>query len=47
MASKNITLFWQDQRTTTPAMAMKIVADNIEYGNKQVLERLCKSDGNA
>jgi hypothetical protein len=37
----------QDQRTTTPAMAMKIVADNIEFGNKQVLERLFQSDGSA
>lgn len=37
----------QDQRTTTPQMAMKIVAENIEHGNKEVLERLCESEGSA
>jgi hypothetical protein len=35
----------QDQRTVLPAMAMEIVAQNIECGNKQVLERLSQSKG--
>jgi hypothetical protein len=30
----------QDQRTVTPAMAMEVVAQNLEHGNKQVLEQL-------
>lgn len=30
----------QDQRTMSPSMAMEIVAQNIEHGNKQVLEQL-------
>jgi hypothetical protein len=30
----------QDQRAVTPAMAMEVVAQNLEYGNKQVLEQL-------
>lgn len=37
----------QDQRSVTPATAMKIVADNIEHGNKMVLDKLSKSDGRA
>lgn len=32
----------QDQRTTTPAMAMEIVAKNIEYGNQMVIDQLAK-----
>lgn len=35
----------QDQRTVTPDKAMEIVAKNIEYGNKQVLDQLNKSAG--
>jgi hypothetical protein len=30
----------QDQRTTTPEVAMEIVARNIELGNEQVLQHL-------
>lgn len=30
----------QDQRMVTPEMAMQVVADNIEYGNKTVLAKL-------
>lgn len=30
----------QDQRTVTPAMAMEVVAANVEEGNKQVLAQL-------
>jgi hypothetical protein len=37
----------QDQRTVTPDMAMKIVAENIEYGNKEVLAQLSQSKGTA
>lgn len=33
----------QDQRTTSPAMAMEVVAKNIESGNKQVLDQLAKT----
>lgn len=29
----------QDQRSVSPSMAMKIVAENIEHGNKQVLDQ--------
>lgn len=37
-----------DQRTVTPQMAMQIVADNIEAGNRQVIEELAtKSEGSA
>lgn len=32
----------QDQRTTTPQMAMKLIAENIEYGNRTVLKSLEK-----
>lgn len=38
----------QDQRTLTPAMAMEIVANNIEAGNQDVLRQLAnESSGNA
>lgn len=38
----------QDQRTVTPAKAMKIVAKNLELGNKQALNELFgKTAGNA
>jgi len=37
----------QDQRTVSQAMAMEVVAQNIECGNKQVLDRLSKSKGMA
>jgi len=37
----------QDQRTTSPAMAMEIVAQNLEHGNKMVLEQLSQSQGAA
>ena len=30
----------QDQRITTPAMAMEVVAKNIEHGNQMVLDQL-------
>jgi hypothetical protein len=36
----------QDQRAITPSQAMEIVAQNIEHGNKQVLDELGKSRGN-
>jgi len=35
----------QDQRTVTPAEAMEIVAQNIEHGNKQVLDELAAKTG--
>jgi Asp-tRNA(Asn)/Glu-tRNA(Gln) amidotransferase B subunit len=35
----------QDQRTISPSQAMEIVAQNIEHGNKQVLDELGKSRG--
>lgn len=37
----------QDQRTMNPNLAMKIVAANIECGNKQVFDQLAKTLGNA
>lgn len=37
----------QDQRTVSPAMAMEVVAQNIEQGNKQVLDQLTGSRGRA
>lgn len=37
----------QDQRKVTPAMAMKIAAQNIEHGNQQVLAQLEQSKGTA
>ncbi|MDE2469419.1 MAG: hypothetical protein KGL35_11900 [Bradyrhizobium sp.] len=35
----------QDQRIMTPAMAMEIVASNIEAANQDVISRLAKSHG--
>lgn len=37
----------QDQRKVTPAQAMKVVAHNIELGNRQVLDELMKTKGGA
>lgn len=37
----------QDQRIMTPAVAMQIVAQNIEQGNKQVVDQLAQSAGRA
>lgn len=37
----------QDQRTTTPAMAMQIVSENIEQGNREVLDGLSFPKGAA
>ena len=37
----------QDQRTMSPAMAMEIVAQNLEHGNKMVLDQLMNSKGGA
>lgn len=37
----------QDQRSVSPAMAMEVVAQNIESGNKQVLDQIAKSRGSA
>ncbi len=37
----------QDQRAVTPAKAMEVVAQNLEYGNKQVLDRVADSRGTA
>ena len=34
----------QDQRAMTPAEAMEVVAQNIECGNKQVLDQLSQAD---
>ena len=45
MVGKLIAL--QDQREVTPTTAMDIVAKNIEYGNKEVLEQLQQSKGKA
>lgn len=35
----------QDQRTTTPAMAMKVVSANIEHGNQSVIAELATKTG--
>lgn len=35
----------QDQRMVTPEKAMKVVADNIEAGNQQVIDELAKTTG--
>lgn len=35
----------QDQRTVTPAMAMDVVARNIELGNEQTIAELMNSTG--
>ena len=37
----------QDQRTVTPAMAMQVVASNIEVGNQTVIDGLLDSKGSA
>lgn len=37
----------QDQRTVSPDMAMEVVVQNIEHGNRQVLERPEQSQGRA
>ena len=37
----------QDQRAVSPAMAMEVVARNIESGNQQVLAQLSQSRGRA
>lgn len=37
----------QDHRTMTPDQAIRIVTENIELGNQQVLERLSRSEGSA
>lgn len=37
----------QDQRTTSPAMAMEVVAKNIENGNRQALNQLAEPKGRA
>lgn len=33
----------QDQRAVTPQEAMKVVANNLELGNRQVIEQLSKT----
>lgn len=35
----------QDQRVVTPDMAMEIVRQNIEHGNKQIIDQLSNSKG--
>lgn len=35
----------QDQRTMSPAMAMEIVAQNLEHGNLDVIKQLSNSKG--
>lgn len=37
----------QDQRSVTPSIAMEIVTQNIEHGNKEVFEQLSQSAGHA
>jgi hypothetical protein len=37
----------QDQRKVTPQQALKMIAANIEIGNKQVIDRLAQTKGNA
>lgn len=37
----------QDQRTMSPAMAMEIVAQNLEHGNLDVIKQLTNSKGGA
>ena len=37
----------QDQRATTPEEALDIVMDNIEEGNKQVVDLMFNSQGSA
>ena len=38
---------YQDQRTITPAMAMEVVAQNIEEGNRQAIAKIQQSKGSA
>lgn len=45
MVGKLIAL--QDQRTTTPDMAMEVVAKNIEKGNEQALREVSNPQGRA
>lgn len=45
MVGKIIAL--QDQRTTTPEMALKVVGENIELGNKQALHEVSRPKGSA
>lgn len=40
-------LAMQDQMKYTAAMAMEVVAENIEFGNKQVIAELLNSKGSA
>jgi hypothetical protein len=40
-------LAMQDQRKMTPAMGMKLIADNIEQGNREAIDGLSKSEGTA
>lgn len=35
----------QDQRTVTPAMAMDVVARNLELGNQQAMEQVSSAGG--
>ena len=35
----------QDQRVMSPAMAMEIVAQNLEHGNKMAVDQLANSKG--
>lgn len=37
----------QDQRTTTPEVAMETVARNLETGNRQILDQMAKPAGQA
>ncbi len=37
----------QDQRTMTPEMAMTIVAENIEVGNKGIVNTIMETKGSA
>jgi hypothetical protein len=38
---------YQDQRVTTPEMAMRVVAENIEHGNAQALAEVQHARGRA
>lgn len=40
-------LAYQDQRTITPAMAMEVIAQNIEEGNRQAVAEVTNSKGSA
>ena len=35
----------QDQRTTSPEMAMKVVSQNLQRGNHEVISRLAMAKG--